>query len=61
MNKKIANLILQIFAVFWILVSIALLVLLLYSEKNLSIFIQAMISLILSLALFFYIRYWRAK
>ena len=57
MNKKIANIILQIFVVVWIFVSLALSLLTLYMGKELSLLIQSLISLIVSIALFVYIRY----
>ena len=56
MNRRLANIILQVFVVIWIIVSAGLIIAILVSQSNGWGFVQAVISLILSAALFIYIR-----
>ena len=56
MNRRLANIILQVFAVIWILVSAVLIIVMLMGKSEGGFFVQALVSLILSTALLIYIR-----
>ena len=56
MNRRLANIILQVFAVIWILVSAVLIIVMLMGKSEGEFFVQALVSLILSTALLIYIR-----
>ena len=56
MNRRLANIILQVFVVIWILVSAVLVIVMLIGKSEGGIFVQALASLILSTALLIYIR-----
>ena len=56
MNRRLANIILQVFAVIWILVSAVLVIVMLIGKSEGGIFVQALVSLVLSTALLIYIR-----
>ena len=55
-DKRLANIILQVFVVIWILVSAVLVIVMLMGKSEGGIFVQALASLILSTALLIYIR-----
>ena len=56
MDKRLANIILQVFVVIWILVSAVLVIVMLMGKSGGGIFVQALVSLVLSTALLIYIR-----